>query len=150
MKACVIQPWYSFEEQDTDHCFNQMISLLDQCDESMDLIVLPEYTDVPAAQPDKKHFHASIRKYNQTIIEKSVQTAVRCQAIVFVNAAFETPEGYRNGTPDSPMSNCASDAMLTAMADLFPAELEGVTWEAKIDGSTMTLNVGVGSIILEK
>lgn len=28
--------------------------------------------------------------------------------------------------------------------------VEGVTWEAVIDGSTMTLNVGLGSIVLEK
>lgn len=28
--------------------------------------------------------------------------------------------------------------------------VEGVTWEATIDGSTMSLNVGLGSIILQK
>lgn len=28
--------------------------------------------------------------------------------------------------------------------------VKGVTWEAKIDGSTMTLDIGVGSIVLEK
>ncbi len=28
--------------------------------------------------------------------------------------------------------------------------VEGVTWEATIDGSTMTLNVGLGSIVLQK
>lgn len=98
MKACVIQPWYSFQPEDTDVCFKEMIEMLDQCDESMDLIVLPEYGDVPAAQPDKAHFHASIRKYKDIVIEKARQTAIRCHAIVFVNAAYETPEGYRNTT----------------------------------------------------
>lgn len=98
MKACVIQPWYSFDTKDTDICFNRMCELLDQCDDSMDLIVLPEYTDVPAAQPDKEHFHASIRKYNAVILEKARQAAIRCHAIVFVNAACETPTGYRNTT----------------------------------------------------
>lgn len=98
MKACVIQPWYSFDAKDTDICFSRMCELLDQCDESMDLIVLPEYTDVPAAQPDKEHFHASIRKYNEIILEKAKRAAIRCQAIVFANAACETATGYRNTT----------------------------------------------------
>ena len=66
MKACVIQPWYSFHESDTDLCFNRMLELLDQCDESMDLIVLPEYGDVPAAQPDKEHFHHQLLKLKFT------------------------------------------------------------------------------------
>ncbi len=98
MKACVIQPWYSFHPEDTDHCFHGMIDLLDQCDESMDLIVLPEYGDVPAAQPDKEHFHTSVRKYNALILEKARQAAIRCNAIVFANAAYKTPKGYRNTT----------------------------------------------------
>ncbi|MBR5547257.1 MAG: hypothetical protein IKU70_09810 [Clostridia bacterium] len=98
MKACVIQPWYSFDAKDTDICFSRMCELLDQCDESMDLIVLPEYTDVPAAQPDKEHFHASIRKYNEIILEKAKRAAIRCRAIVFANAACETATGYRNTT----------------------------------------------------
>ncbi len=98
MKACVIQPWYSFDEKDTDICFSRMIELLDQCDESMDLIVLPEYGDVPAAQPDKERFHASIRRYNDILLEKARQAAIRCHAIVFANAAYETSTGYRNTT----------------------------------------------------
>ena len=98
MKACVIQPWYSSDEKDTETCFARMLDMMDQCDESMDLIVLPEYCDVPAFQPDKEHFHACIAHYNRIILEKARQTAIRCHAIVFVNAAYETGDGYRNTT----------------------------------------------------
>jgi len=35
---------------DTEKCFRDMISLMDSCDESLDVIVLPEYSDIPAAQ----------------------------------------------------------------------------------------------------
>ena len=64
----------------------------------MDLIVLPEYSDIPAAQSDKTHFHASIEKYNSVIMEKAIETAKRVNAIVFVNAAHKTETGYRNTT----------------------------------------------------
>ena len=98
MKACVIQPYYSIDHNDTDYCYQEMIRLLDQCDSSMDLIVLPEYSDIPSAQPDKAHFHASIQKYNADILQKAKETAVRCNAIVFVNAGYETRTGWRNTT----------------------------------------------------
>ncbi len=98
MKVCVIQPYYSFDYTENDRCYEEMVKLLDQCDESMDLIVLPEYSDVPADQPDKAHYDASIVKYNADILERAKAAAVRCSAIVFVNAAYETKDGYRNTT----------------------------------------------------
>ena len=48
MKVCVIQPRYSFNEKDVESCFEELLALLEQCDESMDIIVLPEYSDAPA------------------------------------------------------------------------------------------------------
>ena len=98
MKVCVIQPFYSFDEKDTEKCFREMIALLDKCDDSLDLIVLPEYSDIPAAQSSKKNFHASIEKRNAEIMERARAAAVRCHAIVFVNAAEKCEGGYRNTT----------------------------------------------------
>ncbi len=48
MKISVLQPHYSFNEKDGDACFLELPSLLDRCDETMDLIVLPEYSDALA------------------------------------------------------------------------------------------------------
>ena len=48
MKVAVIQPYYSFDPKETDRCYREMTALLDECDESLDLIVLPEYSDIPA------------------------------------------------------------------------------------------------------
>ncbi|MBR2376099.1 MAG: hypothetical protein IKA88_07410 [Clostridia bacterium] len=98
MKVCVIQPYYSFDPKDTVTCFNDMVRLLDECDDSLDLIVLPEYSDIPAAQSSKAEFHASMDKYNAVIKEKAVAAAKRCNAIVFVNCAEKTETGYRNTT----------------------------------------------------
>ena len=78
MKVCVIQPYYSLKPEDTDRCYREMVALLDQCDESLDLIVLPEYSDIPAAQGSKDDFHASIEKYNADILQRAKAAAVRC------------------------------------------------------------------------
>jgi len=98
MKVCVIQPYYSFEPADLAVCYDGMVSLLDKCDDSLDLIVLPEYSDIPAAQSSKEDFHASIAKYNADILERAKAAAVRCNAVVFVNAAYDVGSGWRNTT----------------------------------------------------
>ena len=98
MKAYIIQPFYSFEEKDIDKCFNDMVAHLDTLGDDADIIVLPEYCDVPASTKSKDAFHASIAKYNSIIKEKARDAAIRCNSIVFFNAADETPTGYRNTT----------------------------------------------------
>jgi len=98
MKVCVIQPRYSMNGADADACFNEMVALIDRCDETMDLIVLPEYGDVPAATPDGNAFHACVERYNAVIARKAAETAKRCHALVFANYAQKSAAGWRNTT----------------------------------------------------
>ena len=98
MKVYIIQPYYSFEESDLDTCFNGMIAHLDYIGDDADIIVLPEYCDVPAATRGKNNFHASLEKYNSVIKEKASEAAKRCHSIVFFNCADPTPTGWRNTT----------------------------------------------------
>ena len=98
MKICVIQPHYSFDERDVEVCFEDLLSLLEQCDDSMDLIVLPEYSDAPADVQGKDGFYGAVAKYNKILLQKACETAKRCHALVFVNAGFETEQGGRNTT----------------------------------------------------
>ena len=98
MKACIIQPLYSFDPNDLEKCFNEMMKIVDKCDETMDIIVLPEYCDIPADVKDAAQFNASIEKYNDTVMKKAVETAKRCNAIVFANFGFKTENGWRNTT----------------------------------------------------
>ena len=98
MKVAVIQPYYSFDPKDTERCYREMIDLMDKCDSSLDLIVLPEYSDVPAAQGSKEGFHASLKVRNRDILGRASELAKRCHAMVFVNAADKTETGYRNTT----------------------------------------------------
>ena len=98
MKVCVIQPHYSFDGKDAASCFEGLLALLDRCDESMDLIVLPEYSDALADVKGKDGFYGAVEAFGHTLMEKSVETARRCHAILCVNAGYSTAHGIRNTT----------------------------------------------------
>lgn len=98
MKICVIQPSYSFDGRDIDKCFRELLSLLDECDESMDIIVLPEYSDVLADVKGKDGFYGASERYGEILLERACATAKRCKSIVFVNLGYRTDNGIRNTT----------------------------------------------------
>lgn len=98
MKVCIIQPHYSTDYGESDSCFLQQLQLLDACDESMDLIVLPEAADIPALANTRERAVASAEKYNATLLSRVRETARRCRALVFVNARSWHEGGLRNTT----------------------------------------------------
>lgn len=98
MKVCVFQPPYSNDLSYSDEYFNYKLQLLDECDTSMDIIVLPEYSDVPCAAStleDVLYYH---NKYIDVLLNKCVETAKRCGSNIFVNALSKEETGYRNTT----------------------------------------------------
>ena len=86
MKICIIQPAYSTDFSKVDDYFNEQIKLIDQCDESMDLIVLPESCDIPCLAESKENGILAYKKFNQALLNKVSETAKRCHDMVFVNA----------------------------------------------------------------
>lgn len=98
MKACILQPFYALDFSRNDELFAWELDALDRCDETMDLIVLPEYADVPALASTREEHFASTEKYTRRLLEKCRETARRCGAVVFVNACSHTPAGPRNTT----------------------------------------------------
>ena len=54
MKVTVIQPAYSTDHSLSKQYFDAQLALLDRCDDSMDLIVLPESADVPCLASTKE------------------------------------------------------------------------------------------------
>ena len=98
MKVCVIQPRYSFDERDLDKCFEDLMALLDECDESLDLIVLPEYSDAPADVKGKDGFYNAVDANNSALLNKAKETAKRCNSLLFVNCGYRTDGGIRNTT----------------------------------------------------
>ena len=99
MKVRIIQPAYTFNADDLQKNYEGMVALMDACDEPLDVIVLPEYCDIPAAQKGKAAYRAAIAKYNAPVLSKAVEMAKRCRSIVFINCAYEFEKGkFRNTT----------------------------------------------------
>ena len=98
MKACVIQPPYSRDLSQSDELFAKKIEMLDGCDESVDIIVLPESSDGPCATPTWEAAYACYQKYSDILLTKCRETALRCNALVFVNALSQEETGFRNTT----------------------------------------------------
>ncbi len=98
MKVCIVQPPYSRDVAFSDAYFDYKLARLDECDESVDLIVLPEYSDVPCATSDLEETLFYHHKYIGPLLEKCVATSKRCHALVFVNALSHEETGWRNTT----------------------------------------------------
>lgn len=98
MKVCIIQPPYSYDLGLSDEYFRYKLNLLDQCDDSVDIIVLPEYSDVPCATSTLEETLFYHETYICELLEKCRETAQRCNSIVFVNALCKEQTGYRNTT----------------------------------------------------
>ena len=98
MKACIIQPPYSRDTAFSDEYFEYKINLLNECDDSVDIIVLPEYSDVPCATETLEETLYYHKKYINILLSKCVETAKRCNSLVFVNALSCEENGYRNTT----------------------------------------------------
>ena len=99
MKVRVIQPAYTFNAEDLQKNYESMVALMDECNESLDIIVLPEYCDILAAQKGKAAYRSAIAKYNRPVMDKAIEMAKRCHSIVFINCAYEVEKGkFRNTT----------------------------------------------------
>jgi len=98
MKAYIIQPPYSHDLSLSDECFDFKISALDQCDTEADIILLPEYSDVPCVTHNLEETLFYHNRYIDTLLSKCIETAKRCHAMVFVNALSLEDGGYRNTT----------------------------------------------------
>lgn len=98
MKAYVMQPPYSRDPEQADALFQWKLDALHQCGSDADLIVLPEYSDVPCVTGTLKETLAYHEKYSPRLLEAAAETARRCQAVVCVNGLSHLDTGYRNTT----------------------------------------------------
>ena len=98
MKVTVIQPPYSFDGGDVYQNLDTLLSLMDQCDSSEDIIVLPEYSDNLADIRDNAKMFEVIDRLGPRLLEHAAYTAKRCSSLLFVNAMHKTESGYRNTT----------------------------------------------------
>ena len=74
------------------------MNLLDECDDTLDIIVLPEYSDVPCSTSTLEETLYYHDKYIDRLLAKCKETAIRCNSLVFVNALYPINGNYRNTT----------------------------------------------------
>ena len=86
MKAYIMQPPYSRDVSRAEELFAWKLEQLDRCPEDVDIIVLPEYSDVPVVTSTLEETLEIHRKNIVPLLDKCRETAVRCHAMVFVNA----------------------------------------------------------------
>ena len=98
MKVCLIQPEYSTDYSRSEELFEKELNLLKSCDDSVDIIVMPESCDIPCRATDKKEDNESVEKFNARLLSEASKTAARCNSLLFLNARSESDKGYRNTT----------------------------------------------------
>ena len=98
LKACVFQPPYALNVADIDATMQWEFDRLRSCDESLDLIVLPEASDRQARVRNREEIDAAVKRYHEPLMALCAETAKRCKATLFVNALDMTPTGARNTT----------------------------------------------------
>ena len=98
MKFAIIQPYYSMDYDKVDECFTELLKHLDSCDETMDIIVLPENSDVLGNIRNTEEYESYVEKNNEKLLKKAKETALRCNSYVFINMSCKGVCGYRNTT----------------------------------------------------
>ena len=101
MNIRVIQPPYPKRAEDTPESVAFMIGELQRCDESLDLILLPECCNAPSGCGDSSLLRRLVAENTDKLLSAVKETAVRCKAVVGINL-YVYGEGYetkvRNAT----------------------------------------------------
>ncbi len=98
MKTRIIQPLFAQDEAGLYDSFQWTLDALERCDPSLDLIVLPEFSDFPGLVKTRDAFLSAVSHNNARLLAACAATARRCGATLFVNAIHETKTGLRNTT----------------------------------------------------
>ncbi len=93
MKSRVIQPLFAMDEAGLDKSFEWTLKELDRCDPSLDIVVLPEFSEVPG-KTSYEGFLETVDKYGPALLEACERTARRCSTLVFcgaIDTSFDVP-----------------------------------------------------------
>ena len=98
MKVAILQPKYYTDYAMSEKAFEDELSMLDLCDDTLDIIVMPEASDVPALAHTREEFLIAHGKFTPVLLTKAKETAKRCSAILFVSGYDDCEGGIRNTT----------------------------------------------------
>ncbi|MBO6249358.1 MAG: hypothetical protein J6N54_11150 [Bacteroidales bacterium] len=96
MKARVIQQPFSLDRQGLDACFEWTMDELRKCDESLDIIVLPEFCEVPGNTTSREDFLETSRRNGPAILKLCAETAKRCNSLIFAGVVDTSLDVPRN------------------------------------------------------
>lgn len=95
MKARTIQPLYAKDAPGLEQSFIWTLEQLKACDSSLDIVVLPEFSEVPG-HTSNSDFLKEVEKKGPVLLEACAETARRCSTLVFCGAIDMTEFGPRN------------------------------------------------------
>ena len=98
MKALIYQSRFFLDKTNYLDGIEEVMTMLDSCDETLDLILTPESTDVPFAPATKEEFEETVKITTMRLLDKAAETAKRCHAFVFINASDDLGGVYANTT----------------------------------------------------
>lgn len=100
MKIKVIQPPYPHRAEDTPASVDYMVKELRACDETLDLILLPECSNAPSGCGDCELLKRLAAENTDKLLGAARETAVRCHALVGINLYLpdEASGKLRNAT----------------------------------------------------
>ena len=96
MKICAIQPPYGYTPEEAEKTVEFIIDELNSCDESMDLILTPEYSNTPGTIPPEQALDFA-GKWRGKLEEAAISAAVRCNAVVVLSYSARA-EGFERNT----------------------------------------------------
>ena len=97
MKLCAIQVPYGKDLKDTERSVEFLINELNTCDESLNLILTPEYSNGPGELTPEEALPFYIA-HTEKLVEAALDAAKRCHATVALSGCFKIGENYRNTT----------------------------------------------------
>ncbi len=99
MNIRVIQPPYPMCAEDTAGTVSFMIHELENCDDSLDLVLLPECCNAPSGCGDSSLLKRLVAEHTSKLMDAAKETAVRCGAVVGINLYVYAENGkVRNTT----------------------------------------------------
>lgn len=97
MKVMIIQPPFSYIPSQSEAEVAFLINEMQKCDDTVDLMILPEYCNAPS-QYQPADFRKAIARYTEPILTAASEASQRCHAMVAVNIAYPYNEKFRNTT----------------------------------------------------
>ncbi|HHV95982.1 MAG TPA: hypothetical protein GXX37_05835 [Clostridiaceae bacterium] len=93
----IIQPPYPFTDKEKLNTFQYILKALKECDKSVDLVLLPEYSNAPGVKT-KTELQECVRNNTRILLDEVQATAERCNAFVAVNLLKEADGKLVNTT----------------------------------------------------